>query len=83
MRHSLLVNSSSSANLIAISALTSPKLPEARRIQHSDEVITVAAVFPTTVVRIVSWYRQVHEGQALVFELCKADLMSYEEKSTS
>ena len=45
VRHSLLVNSGSSANLIAISALTSPKLPEARRIKPGDEVITVAAGF--------------------------------------
>ena len=49
VRHSLLVNSGSSANLIAISTLTSPKLPEERRIKPSDEVITVAAGFPTTV----------------------------------
>lgn len=53
VRHSLLVNSGSSANLIAISALTSPKLPEARRIRLGDEVITVAAGFPTTVAPIV------------------------------
>ena len=53
MRHSLLVNSGSSANLVAISALTSPKLPEARRIKPGDELITVAAGFPTTVAPIV------------------------------
>jgi CDP-6-deoxy-D-xylo-4-hexulose-3-dehydrase len=53
IRHSLLVNSGSSANLIAISALTSPKLPAARRINPGDEVITVAAGFPTTVAPIV------------------------------
>jgi CDP-6-deoxy-D-xylo-4-hexulose-3-dehydrase len=53
VRHSLLVNSGSSANLIAISALTSPKLPAERRIQPGDEVITVAAGFPTTVAPIV------------------------------
>ena len=53
VRHSLLVNSGSSANLIAISALTSFKLPEARRIKPGDEVITVAAGFPTTVAPIV------------------------------
>jgi CDP-6-deoxy-D-xylo-4-hexulose-3-dehydrase len=53
VRHSLLVNSGSSANLIAISALTSPQLPEARRIRPADEVITVAAGFPTTVAPIV------------------------------
>jgi len=53
VRHSLLVNSGSSANLIAISALTSPKLSDARRIKPGDEVITVAAGFPTTVAPIV------------------------------
>ena len=53
VRHSLLVNSGSSANLVAISALTSAKLPEVRRIKPGDEVITVAAGFPTTVAPIV------------------------------
>ena len=53
VRHSLLVNSGSSANLVAISALTSAKLPYERRIQPGDEVITVAAGFPTTVSPIV------------------------------
>ena len=53
VRHCLLVNSGSSANLIALSALTSAKLPEQRRITHGDEVITVAAGFPTTVAPIV------------------------------
>ena len=52
VRQSLLVNSGSSANLVAISALTSAKLPEARRIKPGDEVITVAAGF-TTVAPIV------------------------------
>lgn len=53
VRHSLLVNSGSSANLIAISSLTSPKLPDLRRINPGDEVITVAAGFPTTVAPII------------------------------
>jgi CDP-6-deoxy-D-xylo-4-hexulose-3-dehydrase len=53
VRHCLLVNSGSSANLVAISALTSAKLPEARRLKPGDEVITVAAGFPTTVAPIV------------------------------
>ncbi|MDB5141281.1 MAG: lipopolysaccharide biosynthesis protein RfbH [Mucilaginibacter sp.] len=44
----LLVNSGSSANLVAFYALTSPKLGE-RAIKPGDEVITVAAGFPTTV----------------------------------
>jgi CDP-6-deoxy-D-xylo-4-hexulose-3-dehydrase len=48
VRHSLLVNSGSSANLVALSALTSPKIGD-RRIMPGDEVITVAAGFPTTV----------------------------------
>ncbi|HWB00145.1 MAG TPA: lipopolysaccharide biosynthesis protein RfbH, partial [Pirellulales bacterium] len=47
-RFALLVNSGSSANLLAVSALTSPKLGS-RRLQPGDEVITVAASFPTTV----------------------------------
>ena len=53
VRHSLLVNSGSSANLIAISTLTSSKLPDHRRLRPGDEVITVAAGFPTTVAPIV------------------------------
>lgn len=53
VRHSLLVNSGSSANLIAISALTSFNLPAKRRINPGDEVITVAAGFPTTAAPIV------------------------------
>lgn len=48
----VLVNSGSSANLVALSALTSPKLGE-RRLKPGDEVITVAAAFPTTVAPIV------------------------------
>ena len=48
------VNSGSSANLIAFSALTSPKLKE-RAIRPSDEVITVAAGFPTTINPIVQF----------------------------
>lgn len=47
-----LVNSGSSANLLALSALTSPKLGK-KRLQPGDEVITVAAGFPTTVNPIV------------------------------
>jgi CDP-6-deoxy-D-xylo-4-hexulose-3-dehydrase len=48
----LLVNSGSSANLVALTALTSPKLGD-RRLKPGDEVITVAAGFPTTVAPIV------------------------------
>jgi CDP-6-deoxy-D-xylo-4-hexulose-3-dehydrase len=49
---SVLVNSGSSANLLAISALTSAALGE-KRLKPGDEVITVAAGFPTTVAPIV------------------------------
>ena len=48
LRHCLLVNSGSSANLVAFSALTSPKLGD-RQILPGDEVITTATGFPTTV----------------------------------
>jgi CDP-4-dehydro-6-deoxyglucose reductase, E1 len=48
VKHCLLVNSGSSANLVALTALTSPQLGD-RRLQPGDEVITVAAGFPTTV----------------------------------
>jgi CDP-6-deoxy-D-xylo-4-hexulose-3-dehydrase len=46
--HAMLCNSGSSANLLAVSALTSPKLGE-RQLQPGDEVITAATGFPTTV----------------------------------
>jgi CDP-6-deoxy-D-xylo-4-hexulose-3-dehydrase len=52
VKRSLLVNSGSSANLLAISALTSAKLGD-RRLNPGDEVITVAAGFPTTVAPII------------------------------
>jgi CDP-4-dehydro-6-deoxyglucose reductase, E1 len=48
----LFVNSGSSANLVALTALTSPKLGD-RRLKPGDEVITVAAGFPSTVAPIV------------------------------
>jgi CDP-6-deoxy-D-xylo-4-hexulose-3-dehydrase len=48
IKHLITVNSGSSANLVAFSTLTSPKLGE-RAIQRGDEVIGVAAGFPTTV----------------------------------
>jgi CDP-6-deoxy-D-xylo-4-hexulose-3-dehydrase len=53
VKHSLLVNSGSSANLVAFSALTTSKLPAHKRLQPGDEVITVAAGFPTTVAPIL------------------------------
>lgn len=52
IKKSILVNSGSSANLVAFSALTSHKLGD-RRIRPGDEVITAAAGFPTTVAPIV------------------------------
>jgi CDP-6-deoxy-D-xylo-4-hexulose-3-dehydrase len=48
VRHAILCNSGSSANLLATSALTSWKLGD-RQLQPGDEIITVAAGFPTTV----------------------------------
>ncbi|HTU17685.1 MAG TPA: lipopolysaccharide biosynthesis protein RfbH [Gemmataceae bacterium] len=52
-RHALLVNSGSSANLVAFATLTSPQLD--RPLRPGDEVITVAAGFPTTVAPIVQY----------------------------
>jgi CDP-6-deoxy-D-xylo-4-hexulose-3-dehydrase len=52
VKYAMLTNSGSSANLLALSALTSPELAE-RRLQAGDEVLTVAAGFPTTVNPIV------------------------------
>ncbi|MBR2939656.1 MAG: lipopolysaccharide biosynthesis protein RfbH [Kiritimatiellae bacterium] len=54
VRHALMVNSGSSANLLAFMTLTSPLLEE-RRIRRGDEVITVAAGFPTTVSPIIQF----------------------------
>ena len=52
VRQTVLTNSGSSANLLAVSALTSPQLGP-RRLRPGDEVITVAAGFPTTVAPIL------------------------------
>ncbi len=54
VKHLITVNSGSSANLVAFNALTSPKLGD-RAIQKGDEVITVAAGFPTTVNPIIQF----------------------------
>jgi CDP-4-dehydro-6-deoxyglucose reductase, E1 len=54
IQHSLLVNSGSSANLLAFATLTSPLLGK-RQIKPGDEVITVAAGFPTTVTPIINY----------------------------
>ncbi len=52
--HALMVNSGSSANLLAFMSLTSPLLGD-RRVRRGDEVITVACGFPTTVAPIVQY----------------------------
>jgi len=54
VRYALLVNSGSSANLLAFMALTSHLLKD-RRIRRGDEIITVAAGFPTTVAPIIQY----------------------------
>ncbi len=54
VRYAALVNSGSSANLIAFMTLTSPLLGE-RRVKRGDEVITVAAGFPTTVTPVIQY----------------------------
>lgn len=54
IKHCSLTNSGSSANLLAFMALTSPKLGE-KRIQRGDEIITVAAAFPTTVAPFIQY----------------------------
>jgi CDP-6-deoxy-D-xylo-4-hexulose-3-dehydrase len=54
VRWSLLVNSGSSANLLAFMALTSPLLKK-RQIKRGDEVITIACGFPTTVAPIIQY----------------------------
>jgi len=54
VRWTFLVNSGSSANLLAFFALTSPLLKE-RQVKRGDEVITVAAGFPTTVTPVVQY----------------------------
>jgi CDP-6-deoxy-D-xylo-4-hexulose-3-dehydrase len=53
VKHCLLVNSGSSANLIALAALTTHKLPAHKRVRPGDEIVTVAAGFPTTVAPII------------------------------
>ncbi|WP_026523832.1 lipopolysaccharide biosynthesis protein RfbH [Butyrivibrio sp. MB2005] len=54
VKHCALVNSGSSANLVAFMTLTSPLLGD-RRVNRGDEVITVAAGFPTTVTPIIQY----------------------------
>ncbi len=52
VEHAILCNSGSSANLLALTCLTSPKLKD-RRLKPGDEVITLASGFPTTVTPII------------------------------
>ena len=54
VRHALTVNSGSSANLVAFSALTSPR-QKGRQMKPGDEVITCATGFPTTVNPAIMW----------------------------
>jgi CDP-6-deoxy-D-xylo-4-hexulose-3-dehydrase len=66
LENALLVNSGSSANLVAVTSLTSPKLGD-RRLKPGDEIITVAAAFPTTVGpilqnRLIPVFVDVHLG---------------------
>ncbi|MFH1125626.1 MAG: lipopolysaccharide biosynthesis protein RfbH [Candidatus Altiarchaeota archaeon] len=68
VRHTIVVNSGSSANLLALKALTSNKMG-ARRLKVGDEVVTLAAGFPTTVNPIVQC------GCVPVF--CDIDLETY------
>jgi len=70
IKYSLLVNSGSSANLLAFATLTSPVLEE-RQIKRNDEVITVAACFPTTVAPIINY------GATPVFVDVRVDDGSY------
>ncbi len=53
VKTTVLTNSGSSANLLCVSALTSYKIPERKRLKHGDEVITCAAGFPTTVAPLI------------------------------
>lgn len=67
-----LVNSGSSANLLAFMTLTSPLLKE-RRVSKGDEVITVAAGFPTTIAPIIQY------GAVPVFVDVKLDTLNIDE----
>ena len=90
VRSASLVNSGSSANLVALSALTSPKLGE-RALKPGDEVITVAAGFPTTVnpifqnrlVPVLSPVSTRVTRQGSASELCTVILFSFMSKVTS
>jgi CDP-6-deoxy-D-xylo-4-hexulose-3-dehydrase len=77
VRSASLVNSGSSANLLAVSALTSPKLGN-RQLKPGDEVITVAAGFPTTVNPIIQ-NRLVPVFIDVAFPTFQADVTQLEE----
>jgi len=59
LSNAMLVNSGSSANLVALSSLTSPKLKD-RRLKSGDEVITTACGFPTTLNPILQTQSAAH-----------------------
>lgn len=71
-RHARLVNSGSSANLLAVAALTSPSLCD-RRLRAGDEVITIAAGFPTTVAPLIQ-HRLVPVFVDVVQPTCNIDV---------
>lgn len=77
VKYCSLTNSGSSANLLAFMALTSPKLGD-RRIKRGDEVITVAAAFPTTVAPIIQ-YGAVPVFTDVTLPTCNIDCSQLEE----
>ena len=77
VRYVSLVNSGSSANLLAFSTLTSPLLGE-RRVKRGDEVITVAAGFPTTVTPIIQ-YGAIPVFVDVTLPTCDIDVTKLEE----
>lgn len=54
IKHTILTNSGSSSNLLAIMSLTSKEIPEDKRLKKGDEIITIAAGFPTTINSIIN-----------------------------
>lgn len=90
VRYALTVNSGSSANLLAIAALTSPKLGE-KALRPGNEVITVAAGFPTTVnpilhyglvpvfidISLPSYNIDVHQIEAAITPQTKAIMLAH------
>jgi CDP-6-deoxy-D-xylo-4-hexulose-3-dehydrase len=90
VRHALMVNSGSSANLLALSSLCSPSLGE-QALKPGDEVVTVAAGFPTTVTPILqnrlvpvyvdvdlgSYVANTHELEASIGPKTRAIMMAH------